>query len=178
MSDLNSKSIQEIFDSVRQKSIKEWQDKLSTKLTAIDELLEKYKKEIQDKKESDAFKKGGSQLEQNKQYKELNERLGIENKKLAEIISLNQKIDKINAQKKALFELTVNNHITFAEKIDELIQYFSLVHDDIEIKIEKTYQHDKCKELLKDFINLQSHDRQSFVNDWGSKYEADAKSKH
>jgi hypothetical protein len=42
--------------------------------------------------------------------------------------------------------------------------------------LEKTYQHDKCKELLKDFINLQSHDRQGFVNDWGSKYMADAKS--
>jgi len=92
------------------------------------------------------------------------------------LVSLHQQIDKINAQKKALFELTVKNHIAFVEKIDELIQCFSLVHDDIEIKIEKIYQHDKCKELLKDFINLQSHDRQSFVNDWGSKYVADAQS--
>ena len=176
LSDLNSKSIEEIFDSVRQKAIKEWQDKLSYKLTGIDELLEKYKKEIQDKKESGSFKKGSSQLEQNKQYKELNERLEIENKKLAEIVSLHKQIDKINSQKKELFELTVKNHISFANKIDELIQEFSLVHDDIEIKIEKTYQHDKCKGLLKDFINLQSYDRQSFVNDWGSNYEADAQS--
>ena len=28
----------------------------------------------------------------------------------------------------------------------------------------------------KDFINLQSHDRQSFVNNWGDKYQADGKS--
>lgn len=177
LSDLNSKNIQEIYSSVRETALKEWQDKLSAKLTDIDELLDKYKKEIQDKKESDSFKKGSSQLEQNKQYKELNERLGTENKKLAEIVSLHQQIDKINAQKKALFQLTVKNHISFATKIDELIQDFSLVHDDIEIKIEKAYQHDKCKELLKDFINLQSYERQSFVNDWGSRYEADAQSK-
>jgi cytoskeletal protein RodZ len=44
---------------------------LSDKLTGIDELLKEYKKEIHDKKESDSFKKGSSQLEQNKQYKEL-----------------------------------------------------------------------------------------------------------
>ena len=176
LSDLNSKAIQEIFDSIRHNAIKEWQDKLSNKLTGINELLEKYKKEIQDKKDSDAFKKGSSQLEQNKQYKELNERLEIENKKLAQIVLLHHQIDKINLQKKELFELIVKNHISFAEKIDELIKNFSLVHDDIEIKIEKTYQHDKCKGLLKDFVNLQSHDRQSFVNDWGGKYEADAKS--
>ncbi|VVM25418.1 hypothetical protein BSPWISOXPB_3395, partial [uncultured Gammaproteobacteria bacterium] len=111
LSDLNSESIQKIFDSIRQKVAKEWQDKLSDKLTGIDELLKEYKKEIQGKKESDSFKKGSSQLEQNKQYKELNERLEIENKKLAEIVLLHQQIDKIKTQKKELFELTVK--ITF-----------------------------------------------------------------
>ncbi|SMN01592.1 ATPase involved in DNA repair [uncultured Candidatus Thioglobus sp.] len=176
LSDLNLETIQEIFDSVRQEAIKEWQDKLSAKLTDIDELLEKSKKEIQVKKESDAFKKGSNQLEQNKQYKELNDRLNIENKKLAEITSLQKQISNINTQKEELFEQTVKNHISFATKIDELIRVFSLVHDDIEIKIEKIYRHDKCKELLKDFINLQSHYRQSFVNDWGSKYENNAES--
>ena len=83
---MNSKAIEEIFDSVRRKAIKEWKDKLSAKLTEIDELIEKHKTEIQVKKASDAFKKGSAQLEHNKQYKEFNERLGIENKKLAELV--------------------------------------------------------------------------------------------
>jgi replicative DNA helicase len=51
---LNSESIQKIFDSIRQKVTKEWQDKLSDKLTGIDELLKESEKEIQDKKESDS----------------------------------------------------------------------------------------------------------------------------
>ncbi len=68
LSDLNSEAIQEIFKSVKQEAIKEWQDKLSAKLTDIDELLEKHRDEIRHKKESGAFKKGSSQLEQNKQY--------------------------------------------------------------------------------------------------------------
>ncbi len=125
LSELNSQAVQEIFDSVRQKAIKEWQDKLSAKLTDIDELIDKYKKEIKAKKASDSFSKGISQLEQNKQYKELNERLAIENKKLAEITSLHKQIDKINTQKKSLFEQTVQNHISFVNKIDELIRDFS-----------------------------------------------------
>jgi energy-coupling factor transporter ATP-binding protein EcfA2/glycine cleavage system regulatory protein len=112
-----------------------------------------------------------------KQYKELNERLEIENKKLAEIVLLHQQIDKIKTQKKELFELTVKNHISFATNIDELIQGFSLMHDDIAIKIEKTYQRDKCKDLLTVFINLQSHNRKNFVDDWGDKYENNVKSK-
>jgi len=176
LSDLNSKSIQGIFDSVKLKAIKEWQDGLSGKLKDIDELLGRNIKEIQDKKESGAFKKGSNNLSQNKQYKELNDRLIIENKKLAEITSLQKQIANINTQKQALFKQTVQNHISFVTKIDALISEFSLTHDDIEIKIEKVYRHEKCKELLKDFINLQSHDRQSFVNDWGAKYQVDAKS--
>jgi predicted nucleotidyltransferase component of viral defense system len=90
---------------------------------------------------------------------------------------LHQQIDKIKTQKKELFELTVKNHISFATNIDELIQGFSLMHDDIAIKIEKTYQRDKCKDLLTVFINLQSHNRKNFVDDWGDKYENNVKSK-
>ncbi len=177
LSELNSKAIQEIFNSIKEQAIKEWQDELTVKLTEIDDFMEKYKKDIQEKEESEIFKKGSDQLEQNKQYKGLNDRLSIENKKLAEIISLQKQIDKISTQKNMLFEQTIQKHIAFATKFDELIRDFSLVHDDIEIKIEKFYRHDKCKELLKDFINLQSHDMQNLVNNWGSAYEADIKSK-
>jgi len=175
LSELNSESIQKIFTSVKKKAIEEWQENLSVKLVGINELIDKYKKEIQDKKGTDTFKRGSSQLDQNKQYKELNDRLIIENKKLAEITSLQTKISNIENQKKELFEQAIENHIYYSSKTDELILNFSLIHDDIEIKIEKTYRQDKCKELLKDFINLQSFDRQSFVNDWGAKYQADAK---
>lgn len=175
LSELNSKAIQEIFDSVKQQAIKHWKDKLSLKLTEIDDLLQKNKNDTQEKTESNIFTKGKNHLEQNKQYKELNDRLYIENKKLAEIISLQKQIDMVNKQKNILFSQTIQNHIAYAAKIDGLIQDFSLVHDDIEIKIDKTYRHDKCKELLKDFINLQSYDRQNFVNNWGSAYEDDIK---
>lgn len=177
LSELTSKAIQEIFDSVKQQAIEQWQDKLSEKLTKIDALQKKYKNDIKEKIESNIYKKGKAHLEQNKQYKELNDRLSIENKKLSEIISIQTQINKVSEQKKTLFDQTIENHIAYTEKIDKLIYDFSLVHDDIEIKIEKLYRDDKCKELLKDFINLQSYDRQNFVNNWGVSYEADIKSK-
>lgn len=176
LSELNSESIKEIFDSVKQQAIKQWRDKLAIKLTDINDLLQKYTDEIQEKINSDIFKKGSAYLEQNKQYKELNDRLNIENKKLADIISIQKQINTIEEQKKTLFDETINNHISYTKKLDKLINDFKLIYDDIEIKIEKTYRHDKCKQLLKDFINLQSHDRQNYVNNWGREYENDIKS--
>ena len=138
LSELNSNFIQEIFGDVKQSAIKEWKDKLSARLTEIDKLLNKYKTKVQDKEQSDVFKTGNRQLEQNKQYKDLNERLMIENKKLNEITSLQKKIEDLKAQKETLFEQIIKNHISFGEKIDELIGSFSLLHDDIEIKIPKS----------------------------------------
>lgn len=175
LSELSTKDIQQIFDSIKHSAIEQWKAGLSKKLTEINALIETHKSDINNKKESAIFKKGSIHLEQNKQYKELNDRLTIESKKLAEIISLQAQIDKVNTQKNALFTLTINNHIIYNAKIDELARVFSLVHDDIEIKIEKTYLDDKCKGLLKDFINLQSQDRQNFVRDWGNTYLADTK---
>lgn len=177
LSDLNSKEIQEMFTSIKKKAIEEWQEKLSVKLASIDEEIDQYKKEIQNKKDSETFIKGSRQLDNNKQYKELNDRLFLENKKLVEIISLQDSIKKIDRQKKELFNQILEAHVDYFTRIDELINIFSLRHDDIEIKIQKVYRQDKCKDLLKDFINLQSHDRQSLVNDWGENYQADVKSK-
>ena len=171
LSELNSKDIQKIFDDVKQQAIEQWQDELSNKLVEMDSLLEEYKNKIQEKKESEIFKKGNKYLEKNNQYKELNGKWSIENKKLEEIVSLQNKRDIINKQKDELFKETIQNHISYKRKINELIRKFSLEHDDIKIKIEKTYLHDKCKGLLKDFINLQSHDRQNYVKDFISRYK-------
>ena len=175
LSEQNFKAIQGIFDAVKQQATKQWQDKLSAKLTETEELLDRYKNDIKQKKESDIFKKGEDHLEQNKQYKELNDRLNIENKKLGEIVSIQKQIDKVNEQKKTLFDKTIENHIAYTTKIDELIRNFSLIHDDIEIKIEKTYLQDKCIDMLKDFINLQSNERQKFVSNWGNAYRENTK---
>lgn len=176
LSDLNSQAIQEIFKSVKQQAIKQWQEALSGKLKEVETLIEKSKGDIQTNKDKDIFKKGERHLEQNKQYKELNDRLEVENKKLAEIISIQKQLDRLVKQKKDLLDETVNNHLAYSSKINDLASEFALVHDDIEIRIEKTYQDEKCKDLLKDFINLQSYERQSFVNDWGGTYKSDIKS--
>lgn len=173
LSELNSKTTQEIFEDVKQQAIEMWQEKLSVKLIEIDDVLKKNKSDIHEKKESIIFNKGKKHLEQNRQYKEINDRLGIEQKKLTEIISIQKQINKVTDQKNELFKQTIQNHIDYAEEIDTLVRNFSLVHDDIEIKIEKTYNHDKCRDLLMGFINLQSNARQEFVNSWGSTYESD-----
>jgi predicted ATPase len=177
LTDLNSMEVQDIFNVIKSKAAADWRDKLSVKLNNIDVLIDGCMKNIQQKKDGPVFLKGSLQLNQNKQFKELNDRLTVEKKKFAEINTLRIKVDSIAAQKNNLIEKIIENHANYVACIDKLIVDFSLLHDDIEIKVEKIYLQEKCKELLKDFINLQSYSRQSFVNDWGVNYQADVKSK-
>lgn len=52
---------------------------------------------------------------------------------------------------------------------------FALEYEDIEIKIYSQFLEKKCTELLKGFINLQSHDRQRYVDQFSENYSGNVK---
>lgn len=83
----------------------------------------------------------------------------------------------MEAQKKDLFADIIQTHKSYYSKVNELIKDFSLRHDDIEIKLERTFKNEKCEGLLTDFINLQSNERKQYVQDWVKNYEDDIESK-
>lgn len=173
ISELNSKKVHDIYSKVKTLAIETWKNELKNNLVDINNSIKTYRCTISNYEKADAFIKGTRQLETNKQYKELIERLTIENSKLSKIKSIQDKIEIIEKQKVVLKEQLINSHIDFVNKTNNLIDEFSLAHDDIIIKTEKHYQDGKCTETLRDFINLQSYDRQRFVNDWGLNYKND-----
>ena len=175
LSDLNSSDIEKIFEDIKQESEKIWRKHLTDKLRDINKQIKKYENDIKNEKNSESFKRGAKYLEKNNQYKELNDRLTIEKRKLTEIKSIQRKITETNKQIQTLLEETIDNHSAYDNKNNQLSDEFLLEHDDIAIKIKKIYQEDKCEELLKDFINLQSHERQKFVTGWSERYKANIK---
>ncbi len=175
LSEANATFIKAIFNDVKRQATGKWRNELDNKLNNIDEQLKAINNDIQGKKSSGIFNRGSEYLENNKQHKELSNRLNAENKKLAEIVVIQKQVEKLNKQKGDLFNTTIVKHIAYAKKIDDLVKQFSLEHDDIKIKIEKTYLDDKCKNLLDGFINLKSHKRQNFVNQWSENYQIQIK---
>ena len=175
LSDLNSSEIEKIFEDIKQESEKIWRKRLTDKLREINKQIKQYEHDIKNEKNSNSFKKGSKYLEKNNQYKELNDRLTIEKGKLTEIKSIQRKITETDRQIQVLLEKTIDNHKSYADKNNQLVNKFSLEYDDIAIKIKNIYQEDKCEELLKDFINLQSHERQKFVTGWSERYKANIK---
>ena len=175
LSNLNSENVEKILHQVKKDTIRSWQNKLSNVLTDIDNKIGECDNKIQDKKSTYIFKNGNAQLEHNKQYKELCERLKVEERKLSDILSLKDRITSIEKQKEALFSKVINDHAHFASKLGELISSFSLAHDDIEIKVGNIFHAAECQDTLKEFINLKSHDMRNFVGSWGKKYHGNVK---
>jgi len=86
-------------------------------------------------------------------------------------------IIRIKEQKKILFSKTIENHFNYFKKINQLIDDFVLIHDDIEIKIEKIYRWVKCEGLLTDFIKLQTNEMKDFVKNWKEDYQNNIENK-
>jgi len=177
LSEEQEKSIQRIYDVVSSEATTKWKKELNAIIVAIDERVKSCNTKIVDIEESREYQKGVVGLEGNKQYEELNSRLLAETKKLNEINTLQTQSDKVVDQKNKLFSETITNHVSYETEIDDLVARFTLVHDDIEIKIRKEFRQEKCDGLLKDFINMQGNKRQEYVKYFGELYQVNVREK-
>lgn len=171
LSNNNKTKVNNIFQEITKTTINIWRDELDEELKAIDADIEKNTQQINDKREQEAFKKGEKYIAENKQYSELSGRLKIEQQKLEEITSIEKKIELLDKQKIKLLSETIKKHRNYLTKLTSLKNDFLLGHEDIKIKIKYYFQGKKCKGLLKDFINVQSHERQKYVNEFPQRYK-------
>jgi len=177
LSDATAKEIKEIYNKIKEAALTSWKLELSNKEDALNLTALSLQNEIEEVKKTEGFKKGEAHQEVDKQYSELSERLKIERKKLDAIVSIQRKVNLLETQKTDLLTLTVNKHMAYSEQTNKLIEEFALVHEDIEIAVEKVFRKDKCKSLFHDFINLQSNANKDLVEDWTDNYDIDTKQK-
>ncbi len=171
LSDYSRPKIDAIFENVSKNTIKIWGDELDKELTSVNIEIEKYQQQSNIQEQTPVFKKGQKYIAKNKQYSELNERLKIERQKLYEITLIEKRIESLLVQKNTRFNNILSKHTSYLEKTQELEKDFTLEHEDIKIQIKSRFLEEKCKGLLKDFINLQSHGRQVFVDEFPDKYQ-------
>lgn len=173
LSDLNIASIEELYSEIVDEANRKWKAGLIKKTREIEKQISTIEEYIVDCKERTEYIQGVAHIEKNKQYGELNSRLKLEKTKLVEINGLLEKREKLENQKSNLFSTVIDLHCLFLNRLDQLVAEFDLLHDDIAIKLGKKYLSERCEGLLKDFINLQSRERQSFVENWGDEYNSD-----
>lgn len=171
LSDYSKPKVDNILREITEDTTKKWKNALDKELTAINREMEKHTQQIDIKKQQKAFTKGQTHIAENKQYSELSERLKNEQQKLQEITIIERNTQSLSEQKQELFDDTISKHCEYLSKIERIESDFLLSDDDIKIQTKRNFQEKKCKGLLKDFVNLQSHKRQAYVNEFPEKYQ-------
>jgi len=177
LSDETAKEVEGIFSKIRESALKEWKLELAKQIETLSGTEYSLQHDVTEIKNTTVFKKGENHQAQNKQYSELSERLKNERKKLEDILSIQKQIDMLESQKVKLFSQTVENHLSYFNKINALITGFDLEHEDIKITIESVFRKKKCSSLLEDFINLQSNTNKNLVDNWTNSYGSNTKQK-
>ena len=163
LSEKSYKQIENIFEDIKKETHKTWEVKLSKESEELEKIKKEKERYIISQKNHKVFQEGEKHITNNKKYQELSERLIDEKEKLCKLTAIEEKISRLNKEKKELFQKTVDNHISYSTKISTSKENFSLKHKDITIKVERTFEKEKCENLLNDFINLRSQDSRNFI---------------
>lgn len=171
LSDYNKPKIDKIFANLSKDTTEIWGNKLDEELTSVNMEIEKYQQQIDIQEQEQVFKEWQKHIVNNNQYAELLAKLKIEQEKLQEIETTEKRTNELSNQKDILLNEIVDKHINYSDHIKTLENDFELNDDGITIKIHSQFLEEKCKELLKDFINLQSHSRQQYVDKFSEIYQ-------
>ena len=163
LSEIVSTDIIAFFNELRQQANQEWQ-------TNIDKFISKLKSDLQTRQKqceiimsSDLYKKGLQVIEDNNAYKDIQERLDVEKKKLVEIKDVETKIEQIKTQKDNLMQDILNLHNSIYTKTDILVSKLETSHNGIDIQPTIKYQLNKLQSFLESRLNLRGYERQEYV---------------
>lgn len=173
LSEKQSIDIIGFFNELKQRTNQEWQsniNKLISKLESDRQISQKLCETIAS---SDLYKKGLQIIEDNKAYKDIQGRLDVEKKKLAEIKDVETKIEQIKTQKDKLIQDILNLHNSIYAKTDILVSKLETSHNGIDIKPTVKYQLNNLQSFLESRLNLRGYERQEYVQNIIDSYMTD-----
>ena len=165
LSDSNKDEVRAKYDDLKLRYEKEWQDaieKISHKNS--DEVMLNNQK-IETIQRSQVYIKGIETFKNNRQYKELEEKLKIQKDKLADITLIKKENDELRLQITSFVSLIKEAHRNYFKKIEEMKSSLNIAKDQLEIHASARFNSQGFKDLLNFGINQQGSQGQSIVNE-------------
>lgn len=168
----NAESLNSYFDSLVIKTNKEWVD-LVEKLEKLT-LKEKtqFVMNIEQKKQTELFKKGLQYYNDNKELKDIQTKLKEESDKLQDINKLIEKLDRLNIRKNNTITLVIDTHNSYSVNAQNLVRQLTIEHDEVKITTKNNCNVKELKEFLENRLNQRGTERQSFIDNFVNQYES------
>lgn len=164
LSDELKTKISEDYVALKTIVIAQWENALSTQQKELTKQKSTIEIEIEKEKSTELFKKGQKSVTENKEYKELEEKLKEERKNLAAITDVETKI-KAEAEQLRLLKTKVSEmNRAFYVKACNLIEK-KLSFDNIEITPKIEYRKHALKYFLENRHNRRSYENQNYYEE-------------
>ncbi len=173
LNDLSASSrdvIKAVFNNVRQQANDQWIEEISRQIVIINEEQEKIKSKIMEIKESEDYLNVLDYLKTNSEYKNIQNRIAEERKKLMEISELENAIEHQKIQRKELFDDIILSHKKYCEKANSLCENLCFECGGISINAKCSFRNDELNDFLGERLNLRSEERRRYVNNITSNY--------
>ncbi len=165
LSDSNKDEVRAKYDDLKLRFEKEWQDAIEKISQKNSDEVKANNQKIESIQSSPVYIKGIETFKNNRQYKELEEKLKIQKDKLADITLIKKENEELRLQITSFVSLIKEAHRNYFKKIEEMKSSLNIAKDKLEIKASARLNSQGYKDLLNFGINQQSYQGQSIVNE-------------
>ncbi len=163
LSDNVSSAVRTIFDTISSDAKNEWSRLIAEKILSLNADKDASIARIKTIEDSELYKKGLEDINNNIVYKELQGKLDMERQKLTDIEATEKRLhatsDQIEDLKKEILAL----HKLYNSKTNELVAKLKFTHEGLEIKSTKIYNEGDLSSFLEGRLNQRGYARQESV---------------
>lgn len=166
----NQNSIETFFKALKEKFENQWKEIVQDLIVTIQSEKEKIISDIQAIEKTDVYKKGIRAIEDNKELRDIDNKIKEEEQKLADINKLEQQWMQMTSRQAEILQAVVDAHCSYKEKADEICSNLKISHDGLRIGITTEFHQSEMQDFLWEKLNQRGYGRQNYVQELLKEY--------
>lgn len=166
----NQNSVETFFNVLKEKVENQWKEIVQNLIATTQSEKEKILFDIQAIEKTDVYKKGIRAIEDNKELRDINNKIKEEEQKLADINKLEQQWQQMTSRQTEILHAVIDAHCSFKEKADKICSNLKISHDGLRISVTTEFRQSEMQEFLWGKLNQRGKNRQKYVQELLKEY--------
>lgn len=171
----NQNDIEQYFNILKQKYNDEWNRSISGLMEATQKEKEKLSSEIQSIEKEDVYKKGLRVIKDNKELRDVNNKIKEEEEKLADINKQEQQLQRITNHQTEILQTVVDDHCSFKNKANGICDTLKISHGELGISVTTEFHSLEMQDFLQSKLNQKGNERKNYLQELLEEYNKNNK---
>ena len=171
----NQNDIECYFNTLKQKYNEEWNRSISSLIEATQKEKEKLSSEVQSIEKEDIYKKGLRVIEDNKELRDVNNKIKEEERKLADINKQEQQLQRITNHQAEILQTVIDDHCSFKDKANWICDALKISHGELGISVATDFHSSEMQDFLQSKLNQRGYERKNYVQELLEEYNKNNK---